>query len=53
MKKPITLTDKDRKRGVDGLRYDARLAFLDDRNAHAKALNRKADALAREEREAA
>jgi hypothetical protein len=34
--------------GVDRLRYEARLAYLDGRNARAKELNRKADALHRE-----
>jgi hypothetical protein len=53
MKKPVMLTPKDRKRGPEGLRYDARLAYLDDRNARALELNRKADALDREARKAA
>jgi hypothetical protein len=46
--KPVVLTVKDRRRGVDGLRYDARLAYLDGRKARALYWNRKADALARE-----
>lgn len=47
-KKSVTLTAKDRKMGSDKLRYEARLAYLDDRNARAKELNRKADMLDRE-----
>jgi hypothetical protein len=53
MKKPVTLTPKDRRLGSDRLRYEARLAYLDDRNARALELNRKADALDRENRKAA
>ena len=48
MKKPVTLTARDRRMGVDRLRYEARLAYLDGRNARALELNRKADALYRE-----
>ena len=48
MKKPVTLTAKDRKMGVERLRYEARMAYLDGRNARAKELNRQADALYRE-----
>lgn len=48
MSKPVTLTAKDRKMGVERLRYEAHLAYLDGRNARAKELNRKADALYRE-----
>lgn len=47
-KKPDTLTDQDRRRGVVWLRYDASLAYLDGRLARAKELNRKADMLAKE-----
>lgn len=46
--KPVVLNARDRKLGPDGLRYEARLAYLDDRNARARELNRKADALERE-----
>ncbi len=49
-RKPVALTKKDRERGVEGLRYDARMAYLDDKNARALLLNRKADALERETR---
>lgn len=52
MRKPVTLTSKDRKLGADRLRYEARLAYLDDRNARALELNRKADKLDREAKEA-
>ena len=47
-KKSVALTAKDRKMGADRLRYEARLAYLDDRNARAKELNSKADMLDRE-----
>ena len=53
MKKPVTLTAKDRRLGAERLRYDARLAYLDGRNARAAELNLKADALDRETRRAA
>jgi hypothetical protein len=46
----FTLTPKDRKFGSDRLRYEARLAHLDGRNARALELNRKADVLDREQR---
>ena len=45
MKKVVKLTDKDRRLGVTGLRYNARLAFLDNRIANAKYWNKKADLL--------
>jgi hypothetical protein len=48
MRKPVQLTSKDRKMGVERLRFEARCAYLDGRNARAKELNRKADALYRE-----
>jgi hypothetical protein len=41
------------KREIDRLRYEARLAYLDGRAAYARYLNRRADRLARELREAA
>ena len=50
MTKPVVFTKKDRQRGAAGLRYDARLVYLDGRNARALELNRKADALERKAR---
>ena len=47
-KKSVALTAKDRKMGAEKLRYEARLAYLDDRNARAKELRAKADMLDRE-----
>jgi hypothetical protein len=47
-KKPAILTDKDRRNGAHGLRFDAHLAYLDGRLVRAKQLNRKADMLDKE-----
>ena len=52
-RKKVTLTAKDRKLGADKLRSEAGWAYLAGRNARAKELNRKADALNREARKAA
>ena len=35
----VNLTTKDRRLGPDGLRYEARLAFLDGRNQRAALRN--------------
>jgi len=42
------VTAKDRALGYDRLRFEARCAYLDGRNARARELNRKADVLYRE-----
>jgi hypothetical protein len=53
LRRPVVLNTRDRRLGVVRLRYEAELAYLDGRTARAKEWNRKADALAREERETA
>jgi hypothetical protein len=49
-RRPVALTNNDRRFGADRLRYEAHLAYLNGRAARAKELNRKADLLDRETR---
>lgn len=46
-----TMSNDDRQKEVLRLRFEARLAFLDGRNARARELNSRADAIARELRQ--
>lgn len=48
MRKPVTLTAKDRKLGADQLRFDSYYAALDGRVVYAKRLDRAAQMLDRE-----
>jgi hypothetical protein len=49
-RKPVALTNNDRRVGADRLRYEAHYAYLDGRSVRAKELHRKADLLDRETR---